>query len=150
MTNTNHMLSMDKETEDIFRETQNLCRSKGTTLSKEISNYIKELHEEFTRPIQVKETTSIDDFGIRTAWDEEKWKTLKRTQKIALSRCLIERERQSHYFNANERREKSLAQDEVFLPKDIPEGPSKPKEKIIIKNESLDEGEVIQEEVITE
>jgi len=135
----NRTLSIDREADKIYQEFQIFAMKNGKSPSSLFSEFIKDYVEEADKPIQVMKKISLDFFIVNTEWKYEDWNRLKRTQKIALSIALADRARQSHYFHGKERKEKGLAEGEVFLPKDVPEGPLP----------ELNE-EVVEEEVIVD
>jgi len=131
----NRTLSIDREADKIYQEFQIFAMKNGKSPSSLFSEFIKDYVEEADKPIKIMEKISLDFFIVSQEWKYEDWNRLKRTQKIALSVALADRARQSHYFHGKERREKGLTKGEVFLPRDIPEGPPVPelKEEVVVE-----------------
>jgi len=92
MTNTNHMLSVDSRTEKIWIEAQYQARMHKTTLSAEVCKFIVDYHEKATRPIEVKDSVSVDSFKIMEGpWLLEEVNRLSLNERAKFSRELHER-----------------------------------------------------------
>jgi len=144
MTTTIHTFSLGLETEKIFLETQFLCRGKRTNLSKEISNFIIELHGKLTKPIQVKDTITLDSFSIFEKFLKEDVARLTWHQRREFSIAFNERRWELEHIQAALSKDKKIQEQDA---KEILE--TRDKKKFPIKERVIElKEEVVEEEVI--
>jgi len=105
MTTSIHTFSISNEASNVLMDAQYEARKKRSTMSKEISQFIVDYHEQATRPIELKDSYSINDFNLLKKWNCEHLERLKSEDVARLRTAVSDRQHdllQLHALTPNE------------------------------------------------